>query len=367
MKWVIQSKDRTQYVGKNLFDICENADDARKFNSKFEAEQFLDKHAKTLISGYWKVIAMGGVEEKKTLRERGRYDYDHYDILSMLSKYADYKEYDLDSVGNTVYKIMWKKLYDENECNAWAKGMEEIYDIKFSKDLSKMYISKDVPKSVFDEKKSLKERDDTIFSKDVKRWMLSGNDINITFKDGNELVGAIYEHRKDSEDKKAECFLCEDLTSDYTGDYFIVEVYNGKISEIKFQSYDWLEHYMDDSYDLMESKKSTRKSLKESTDEDFSLYDLNKHDPFVKEWIKNINKELKDVSIDSIGDDEIVFRVWFDENIDLDIFDDIVTDCMPRTLIEFMSDMNIDFGYQFVYEDDKFTENDYVFIRFVAW
>lgn len=112
---------------------------------------------------------------------------------------------------------------------------------------------------------------------------------------------------------------------------------------------------------------SFKESLKESTDEDFSLYDLNKHDSFVKEWVKNINKELKDVSIESIGDDEIVFRVWFDETMDLDIFDDIVTDCMPKTLIEFMSDMNIDFGYQFVYEDDKFTENDFVFIRFVAW
>lgn len=116
-----------------------------------------------------------------------------------------------------------------------------------------------------------------------------------------------------------------------------------------------------------ESKKSAKKSLKESTDESFSLYDLNKHDPFVKEWIRNINKELQDVSIESIGDDEIVFRVWFDENIDLDIFDDIATDCMPSVLIEFMSDMNIDFNYQFVYADDKFTENDYVFIRFVAW
>jgi hypothetical protein len=116
-----------------------------------------------------------------------------------------------------------------------------------------------------------------------------------------------------------------------------------------------------------ESKKCVKKSLKESTDEDFSLYDLNKHDPFVKEWVKNINKELKDVSIESIGDDEIIFRVWFDETMDLDIFDDIVTDCMPKTLIEFMSDMNIDFGYRFVYKDDKFAENDYVFIRFVAW
>ena len=118
---------------------------------------------------------------------------------------------------------------------------------------------------------------------------------------------------------------------------------------------------------LHESKKSAKKSLKESTDESFSLYDLNKHDPFVKEWIRNINKELRDVSIESIGDDEIVFRVWFDENIDLDIFDDIATDCMPSILIEFMSDMNIDFNYQFVYADDKFIKNDYVFIRFVAW
>ena len=118
---------------------------------------------------------------------------------------------------------------------------------------------------------------------------------------------------------------------------------------------------------LHESKKSAKKSLKESTDESFSLYDLNKHDPFVKEWIRNINKELRDVSIESIGDDEIVFRVWFDENIDLDIFDDIATDCMPSILIEFMSDMNIDFNYQFAYADDKFIKNDYVFIRFVAW
>ena len=86
-----------------------------------------------------------------------KYDYDHYDILSTLSKYADYKQDGLDSVRNTVYKIIWKKLYDENECKDYAEGMEEIYDINFSKDLSKMYISKDVPKSVFDEKKTLKE------------------------------------------------------------------------------------------------------------------------------------------------------------------------------------------------------------------
>ena len=79
------------------------------------------------------------------------YDYDHYDILSTLSKYADYEQDGLDSVGNTVYKIMWKKLYDENECKDYAEGMEEIYDINFSEDLSKMYISKDVPEDLFEE------------------------------------------------------------------------------------------------------------------------------------------------------------------------------------------------------------------------
>lgn len=74
MKWVIQSKDRTQFVGKNLYDSCEDINKARTFNSKFEAEQFLDKHCKTLISGYWKVIAMSGVEEKKSLKESTKKD-----------------------------------------------------------------------------------------------------------------------------------------------------------------------------------------------------------------------------------------------------------------------------------------------------
>lgn len=68
MKWVIQSKDRTSYVGKKLYDACEDINKARTFNSKFEAEQFLDKHAKTLLSGYWKVIPTL-IEEKKSLKE----------------------------------------------------------------------------------------------------------------------------------------------------------------------------------------------------------------------------------------------------------------------------------------------------------
>lgn len=93
--------------------------------------------------------------------------------------------------------------------------------------------------------------DKIIFAKEMKSWKLISNYIRIVLKDGYEYMGVIYEHRKDSDDEKAECFLCEDLTSDYTGNYFVVEVYNGKITEIKFQSRGWLEHYMDDSYALV--------------------------------------------------------------------------------------------------------------------
>ncbi len=114
-------------------------------------------------------------------------------------------------------------------------------------------------------KKSLTERDDSIKGSDVKRWMISGGDIQITFKNGNELVGIIVEYREDETDSKAECYLCEDLTDDYTGHYFIVEVYNGKIISIKFQSFNYLIDYMDkNDYELVESKKEEKKSLKES-------------------------------------------------------------------------------------------------------
>ena len=115
-----------------------------------------------------------------------KYDYDHYDILSTLSKYADYKQDGLDSARNTIYKITWKKLYDENECKDYAEGMEEIYDIKFSKDLLKMYISKDVPKSMFDEKKSLKESydpTDDVFNR--------GLAVTMSLKDFNVMVDNI--------------------------------------------------------------------------------------------------------------------------------------------------------------------------------
>lgn len=141
--------------------------------------------------------------------------------------------------------------YDVDYSYAVIRDNIENYFYKFEESMKK-------------EKKSLTERDDSIKGSDVKRWMLSGGDIQITFKDGNELVGLIAEYRKDETDSKAECYLCEDLTDDYTGHYFIVEVYNGKIISIKFQSFDYLIDYMDkNDYELVESKKGNKKSIKE--------------------------------------------------------------------------------------------------------
>ena len=38
-----------------------------------------------------------------------------------------------------------------------------------------------------------------------------------------------------------------------------------------------------------------------------------------------------------------------------------------KIINDFYTNFGIDFNYQFVYADDKFIKNDYVFIRFVAW
>ena len=155
--------------------------------------------------------------------------------------------------------------YTDDHLGSWHFAK---YDINYSfdtiKDNIKDYFKK-FEESIMKEKKSLTERDDLIKNSDVKRWMISGGDVQITFKDGNELVGIIVEYRKDETDSKAECYLCEDITSDYTRDYFIVESYNGKIMSIKFQSYDHLIDYMDkNNYELVESKKEKRKSIKEN-------------------------------------------------------------------------------------------------------
>ena len=139
----------------------------------------------------------------------------------------------------------------------------------------------------YKERKLLTERDDLIKGSDVKRWMISGSDIQMTFKDGNELVGLIVEYRKDETDSKAECYLCEDITSDYTGDYFIVESYNGKIISIKFQSFDHLIDYMDkNNYELVESKKG-KKSIKESFEYEGGIPLDEIMDILTEEWQEN--------------------------------------------------------------------------------
>ena len=118
----------------------------------------------------------------------------------------------------------------------------------------------------------------------------------------------------------------------------------------------------------IESINSSRRVIKSGKESKFSLFDINQHDPFVKDWLKKLQKDFSEISVESIGDDEIVFRVFFEKDFyDLNIFDEIATSCMPSTLIEYMDEYNMDFGYQFVYEDDRFVEDDIVFIRFIVW
>lgn len=64
--WIIKSKDDLQYVGKKIFDVCEDIENARKFKSKFEAEEFLKKHDKALDYRYWKVINIDSESKEST-------------------------------------------------------------------------------------------------------------------------------------------------------------------------------------------------------------------------------------------------------------------------------------------------------------
>ena len=66
--WIIKSKDDLQYVGKKIFDVCEDIENARKFKSKFEAEEILKKHDKVLDYRYWKVINIIS-ESKESVRK----------------------------------------------------------------------------------------------------------------------------------------------------------------------------------------------------------------------------------------------------------------------------------------------------------
>ena len=310
---------------------------------------------------------------KEYAKNKNAYRY----ALSCVTSLYNEDEYDSDSA--KVYFLncyisdlfpSWVDELGEEEIDAFANA---LYDgtMKWS----------DIDSSWFESKKSTRNS--------LKKYLVKGLDVDfvvdhlLSLEDPNNFdlineLSDLWEVYNKSWNKFSESLsdflkVMKDIEKLDSFDKTCKEIIDAWYDDIEkiFYSDDNLENlklnYGFEGNDVFEIKESAKKSLKESTDESFSLYDLNKHDPFVKEWIRNINKELRDVSIESIGDDEIVFRVWFDENIDLDIFDDIATDCMPSILIEFMSDMNIDFNYQFVYADDKFIKNDYVFIRFVAW
>ena len=310
---------------------------------------------------------------KEYAKNKNAYRY----ALSCVTSLYNEDEYDSDSA--KVYFLncyisdlfpSWVDELGEEEIDAFANA---LYDgtMKWS----------DIDSSWFESKKSTRNS--------LKKYLVKGLDVDfvvdhlLSLEDPNNFdlinelsdLWEVYNKSWSKFNKSLSDFweVMKDIKKLNSFDKTCKEIIDAWCDDIEkiFYSDDNLENlklnYGFEGNDVFEIKESAKKSLKESTDESFSLYDLNKHDPFVKEWIRNINKELRDVSIESIGDDEIVFRVWFDENIDLDIFDDIATDCMPSILIEFMSDMNIDFNYQFVYADDKFIKNDYVFIRFVAW
>lgn len=332
------------------------------FTKESIRQAFLDGcNDKKAPKGYHEFVAWQAGQRqigKKSLKESTNDDIENY-----IDDLRTYSKKDVPSYSKSYY--FWSYYEFNISDNEWTK----------------------VSLSGRDYAKSLKDANNLAKSDDVVKAYLvfkNPNNSNENFKvivKENDLMESKKSAKKSLKEEAMTTKLFRFIQDLYDVHYITEEQLN------KFQKHDFSKKeikVLEQNYEIYKNSnefdeinnaiKSTvnminsfKESLKESTDEDFSLYDLNKHDSFVKEWVKNINKELKDVSIESIGDDEIVFRVWFDETMDLDIFDDIVTDCMPKTLIEFMSDMNIDFGYQFVYEDDKFTENDFVFIRFVAW
>ena len=62
-----------QYVGKKIFDVCEDIENARKFKSKFEAEEFLKKHDKALDYRYWKVINIDSESDEDDFYESKKF------------------------------------------------------------------------------------------------------------------------------------------------------------------------------------------------------------------------------------------------------------------------------------------------------
>ena len=78
------------------------------------------------------------------------YDYDVYDILETLSKYATYGKIAQGKKTMTGYRffsVQWKSNNANN--GAYARGMEEIYDICFYKNYSVLCIPNDIPADIY--------------------------------------------------------------------------------------------------------------------------------------------------------------------------------------------------------------------------
>ena len=104
----------------------------------------------------------------------------------------------------------------------------------------------------------------------------------------------------------------------------------------------------------------------------FSLYELNEMKDFISDWRYNIKHDydLMRLDVENIMDNKITFAIKTEKDLDLDEFDEIATNCMPKILIALIDWVGLDFGYQFTYSgkyDDYEPIDDYVYVDFVVW
>ena len=100
----------------------------------------------------------------------------------------------------------------------------------------------------------------------------------------------------------------------------------------------------------------------------FSLYELNEMKDFISDWRYNIKHDydLMRLDVENIMDNKITFAIKTEKNLDLDEFDEIATDCMPKILYTLIDWVGVDFGYQWTYGDNEPIDG-YVYIDFVVW
>lgn len=103
----------------------------------------------------------------------------------------------------------------------------------------------------------------------------------------------------------------------------------------------------------------------------FSLYELNHMKDFISDWrygIKHAYGTLIRLEVEEIHDDKITFALKLedDANVDLDEFDDIATNCMPKILYTLIDWVGVNFGYQWTYGDSEPIDG-YTYINFVVW